>query len=205
MTYNLFREHEGIGYQTPAEKANVNAPFKQWEDVAKQHPPAEEQPKTDERNATAELSDARLRDETTARGNVTFVPDPTRRIRPKGETDTDDPDDEWPPSGDTVKRWRPEMPELAEQKPADRKTVSRLPLPPRQGKPKTPTVKVAAVTPKSSKPKSHPFLRPSEQKQENSGKKRRTGKRLHQYAKARKAHQNQGRKSSKPVLLLGRK
>ena len=46
LTYNLFREHEGIGYQTPAEKANVNAPFKQWEDVAKQHPPAEEQPKT---------------------------------------------------------------------------------------------------------------------------------------------------------------
>ena len=132
LTYNLFREHEGIAYQTPAKMAKVNAPFQQWEDVVKQHAPAEEQPKTGERNATAELSDARLRDESSARDNVTFVPDPTRRRRPKGETDTDDPDEEWPPSGDTVKRWRPEMPDLAEQEPTDRKSVVLLPP---QGKP----------------------------------------------------------------------
>ena len=205
LTYNLFREHEGIDYQTPAGKANVNAPFQQWEDVVKQHPPSEEQPKTGERNATAELSDARLRDEKTARGNVTFVPDPTRRIRPKGETDTDDPDDEWPPSRDAVKRWRPEMPESDDPEPAERKSVTRLPLPPRQGKPKFPTARVAAVTPKPSTTKRHPFLRPSEQKQEQVGKKQGSGKRPHQYAKARKAHQRQGRKASKPVLLLGRK
>ena len=182
--------------------AHVNAPFQQWEDVVKQHAPAEEQPKTGERNATADLSDARLRDKTTVPGNVTFVPDPTRRRRPKGETDADDPDEEWPPSGDTVKRWRPAMPELAEQEPADRKSVVRLPP---QGKAKTPTVKVAAMTPKASKAKRHPFLRPVEQKQEQASKKRRTGKRPHQYAKVRKAHQQQGRKASKPVLLLGRK
>ena len=191
LTYNLFREHEGIDYQTPAEMAKVNAPFQQWEDVAMQYPPAEEHPKTGKRNATAELSDARLRDETTARDNVTFVPDPTRRRRPKGETDTDDPDEEWPPSGDTVKRWRPAMPESAEQGPAGRKSVVRLPPP---GKGNSPTVKVAAITPKSSTAKRHPFLRPSEQKQEQASKKRRTGKRPHQYAKARKAHQQQGRK-----------
>ena len=220
LTYNLFREYEGIDYQTPAGKANVNAPFQQWEDVVKQHPPSEEQPKTGERNGTAELSDARLRDEETARGNVTFLPDPTRRIRPKGETDTDDPDDEWPPSRDAVKRWRPEMPESDDPEPAERKSVTRLPLPPRQGKPKFPTARVAAVTPKPAATKRHPFLRPSEQKQEQVGKEQvgkeqvgkeqvgkeqGSGKRPHQYAKARKAHQRQGRKASKHVLLLGRK
>ena len=205
LTYNLFREHEGIDYQTPGEEARVNAPFTEWEDVVQQLPPADEQPRTGERDAAAELSDAKLRDERDARGNVTFVPDPTRRRRPKGETDTDDPDEEWPPSGDTVKRWRPAMPRPDEQEPADRKSVTRLPLPPRQGKAKSPTVKVAASTPKPSTTKRHPFLRPSEQKQEQAGKKRRTGKQTHQYAKARKAHQQQGRKASKPVLLLGRK
>ena len=185
MTYNLFREHEGIDYLTPGEKAHVNAPFTEWEDVVKQSPPDGERRRTSERNAAAELSDARLRDEATARGNITFVPDPTRRRRPKGETDSDDPDEEWPPSPDTVKRWRPEMPELAELAPADHKSVVRLPPTPRSQQ-KSPSVKVAAITPKAQKSKRHPFLRPSEQKQKRAGKAK-GRKRPHSYTKLRQA------------------
>lgn len=34
LQYNLFREHEGLGYRTPGEAANVNPPFSEWSDVA---------------------------------------------------------------------------------------------------------------------------------------------------------------------------
>ena len=191
LTYNLFREHEGIDNQTPGEMAKVKAPFKQWEDVVKQHPPAEEQPKTERRNAAAELSDARLRDETTAGPNVHFVPDPTRRRRPKGETDSDDPDEEWPPSGQTVTRWHEASP--APDSGGKRMTVAQLPLPPRE-RPKRAAAKVAAVKPK-----------PARQADNEKAKPKRKSKRPHQYAKARKEHQNQGRKSAKPVLVLGQR
>ena len=33
ITYNLFREHEGIDYKTPGEVAQVDAPFSEWADV----------------------------------------------------------------------------------------------------------------------------------------------------------------------------
>ena len=33
LTYNLFREHESLGFDTPAERAKVNPPFAEWEDV----------------------------------------------------------------------------------------------------------------------------------------------------------------------------
>ena len=191
LTYNLFREHEGIDGQTPGEMAKVKAPFKQWEDVVKQHPPAEEQPNTERRNTAAELSNARLRDEETAGPNVHFVPDTTRRRRPKGETDSDDPDEEWPPSRQTVTRWRETSP--APDSGGTRKTVARLPLPPRE-KPKRDTGKVAAVKPK-----------PARDAEKEKAKPKRKSKRPHQYARARKEHQNQGRKSSKPVLVLGRR
>ena len=91
----------------------------------------------------------------------------------------------------------PEMPKLSE-----RIAVSKLPARPR---PKTATVKAAAIASKPASSKRHPFLRPSEQQQEKAGKPRKTGKKQHRYAKARKAHQQQGRKTSKPVLLLGRR
>ena len=90
LQYNLFREHEGVDYQTPGEMAHVNAPFSEWEDVVRQSP-GDDRPRTRERDAAAELSDARHRDESTARPNVHFVPDPTQRSRPKDE------DEDWPP------------------------------------------------------------------------------------------------------------
>ncbi len=33
LTYNLFREHESLGFDTPGQRAKVNAPFAEWEDV----------------------------------------------------------------------------------------------------------------------------------------------------------------------------
>ena len=35
ITYNLFREHEGIHYVTPAKRASVNPPFTEWAGVVK--------------------------------------------------------------------------------------------------------------------------------------------------------------------------
>ena len=35
INYNLFRPHEGLGGRTPAEVAQVNAPFGEWSDFAK--------------------------------------------------------------------------------------------------------------------------------------------------------------------------
>ena len=39
LTYNLFREHEGIGGRTPAEKAKLDVPFKTWADVVEARGP----------------------------------------------------------------------------------------------------------------------------------------------------------------------
>ena len=33
LTYNLFREHESLGFDTPGQRAKVNPPFAEWEDV----------------------------------------------------------------------------------------------------------------------------------------------------------------------------
>jgi hypothetical protein len=54
----------------------------------------------------------------------------------------------------------------------------------------------AAMRPKLATPKSHPWLRPDEQKKDTAGKevKTRRGKRKHRCAKARKAHQRLGRR-----------
>ena len=35
LTYNLFREHEGLDYDTPGAVAQVNAPYTEWADVVK--------------------------------------------------------------------------------------------------------------------------------------------------------------------------
>lgn len=35
ITYNLFREHEGLDYKTPGQVAKVDAPFKEWADIVK--------------------------------------------------------------------------------------------------------------------------------------------------------------------------
>ena len=33
LTYNRFRKHESLGFDTLAQRARVNAPFTEWEDV----------------------------------------------------------------------------------------------------------------------------------------------------------------------------
>ena len=45
LTYNLFREHESLGYDTPGKRAKVNAPFTEWEDVVLYQPGAAATPK----------------------------------------------------------------------------------------------------------------------------------------------------------------
>ncbi len=105
INYNLFREHEGIKFQTPAEMAGVNPPFKDWDDVVRVAATgAKGEADTPD---MAEVADRQERHgESTAPPTTHFVPDTARRVRPKGETDTDDPDEEWPPTPATVARWR---------------------------------------------------------------------------------------------------
>ena len=128
LTYNLFREHEGVDYQTPAEMAKVNAPFVEWEDVVKVKPTSE-RTRTGARDAAAELSDARLRDERDARDNVILVPDPTARGRPKGESDSDDPElpSQWPRQQSDG--GKPAMLALDDKAALTHKKVTRLPEP----------------------------------------------------------------------------
>ncbi len=40
LTYNLFREHESLGFDTPGKRAKVNAPFAEGEDVVNYRPGA---------------------------------------------------------------------------------------------------------------------------------------------------------------------
>lgn len=105
INYNLFREHEGVRGQTPAEMAGVNPPFTEWADVVRIAATD-----TGRKGAAPSLADvadsAERHGEATAPPTTHFVPDTTRRLRPKGETDTDDPDEEWPPSRETLERWR---------------------------------------------------------------------------------------------------
>ena len=106
VNYNVMREHEGIKFQTPNEMAGVNPPFTEWADVVRVA--ATDTGKQDTKTQTlAEVADRAERPgPDTAPPTTHFVPDPTRRLRPKGETDTDDPDEEWPPTPATVERWR---------------------------------------------------------------------------------------------------
>lgn len=117
VNYNVMREHEGIEFQTPAEMAGVNPPFTEWADVVRVEATA------DRRRADApdmaEIADrAERHGESTAPPTTHFVPDRTRRVRPKGETDTDDPDDEWPPSPAIVARWREDGADRMHAKPS---------------------------------------------------------------------------------------
>ena len=110
INYNLFREHEGIRGQTPAEMAGVSAPFTEWADVVRVAA-TDTSPKRRGSSAPdmAEVADrSERRGESTAPATTHFVPDPARRVRPKGETDSDDPEEDWPPSPATVARWRSE-------------------------------------------------------------------------------------------------
>ena len=84
INYNLFREHEGVKGQTPAEMAGVNPPFKEWEDVVKD---SAIMGKRQSSPLTPTLADAADRAE---RSGPRIVPDATQRRRPKGETDNDD-------------------------------------------------------------------------------------------------------------------
>ena len=101
INYNLFREHEGIKGQTPAEMAGVSAPFSEWADVVRV---AATDPSRKADKPAPTLSEVADR---TERRNPRIVPDPSQRRRPKGETETDD--EEWPRSDDdteTLERAR---------------------------------------------------------------------------------------------------
>ena len=134
-----------------------------------------------------------FRDERTARGNVILVPDPMARRRPKGESDSDDPElpSQWPRQHNAG--GKPATPDF-DEKGLTHKTVTRLPEPDKATG-KGASVKVAAMRPKLATQKRHPLLRPDEQKPD-TGKASKTsrGKREYRYAKARKAHQRQGRR-----------
>lgn len=107
INYNLFREHEGVDYQTPAEMAGVNPPFTEWADVVRVAATDTDAKRKGDVPDLAEVADrAERHGESTAPPTTHFVEDTTRRVRPKGETDTDDPEEEWPPTPATVAKWR---------------------------------------------------------------------------------------------------
>ena len=94
VNYNLFREHEGIGLQTPAEMAGVNPPFDDWDSVVRHSAVHGRRQPSEPISTMATAADqSPRRGPETAGPNVHFVPDPTLRRRPKGETESDDPDD----------------------------------------------------------------------------------------------------------------
>ena len=117
INYNVIREHEGIEFQTPAEMAGVNPPFTEWADVVRVE--ATDTKRKPDKPDMAEVIDRTERHgPATAPPTTRFVPDAERRVRPKGETDTDDPDEEWPPSPATVARWQGDGPERMHAKPS---------------------------------------------------------------------------------------
>ena len=114
VNYNVIREHEGIKFQTPAEMAGVNPPFTEGADVVRVA--ATDTKRKGDAPDMAEVADrAERHGEATAPPTTHFVPDTTRRRRPKGETDTDDPDEEWPA---TVARWQEDGTERMHAKPS---------------------------------------------------------------------------------------
>ena len=117
VNYNLFREHEGIKGQTPSEMAGVNPPFTEWADVVRVA--ATDTKRKADAPDRAEVADrAERHGESTAPPTTHFVPDTGRRVRPKGETDTDDPDEEWPPPPATVAQWQDDGTERMHAKPS---------------------------------------------------------------------------------------
>lgn len=94
VNYNLFREHEGVDYQTPAEMAGVNPPFTEWADIVRNAPALREGNKGRPAPSLAVIADRADRPgPDTAPPTTRFIPDSTARRRPKGETESDDPDD----------------------------------------------------------------------------------------------------------------
>ena len=135
VNYNLFREHEGIKGQTPSEMAGVNPPFTEWADVVRVA--ATDTKRKADAPDRAEVADrAERHGESTAPPTTHFVPDTGRRVRPKGETDTDDPDEEWPPPPATVAQWQDDGTERMHAKPS-----SSVGIRIRQPKPKGKVVK----------------------------------------------------------------
>lgn len=94
LQYNLFSKHEGIDDRTPASMAGVNPPFTEWADVVRHAPTLQ---KGGKRQIVATLADAADKADrhgkNTAPPTTHFVQDPTLRRRPKGETESDDPDE----------------------------------------------------------------------------------------------------------------
>ena len=103
INYNLFREHEGIDYQTPAEMAGVNPPFTEWADVVRVAATAERTHAVPEQ--TPDDKDGPPVPSTTR-----FVPDAEARRRPKGETD----EEPWPPTPAQIAEWRNAKPTAKE-------------------------------------------------------------------------------------------
>ena len=68
LNYNLFREHEGLGFKTPGEAAKVNAPFKEWADIVKRIPATAPMPRVT-RDRLHEQRDVEMKD----RPGVTFL------------------------------------------------------------------------------------------------------------------------------------
>ena len=94
VNYNLFREHEGIKGQTPAEMAGISAPFSEWADVVRVAATDTKREKANPLPTLADVADRADRyGENTAPPTTHFVRDPTLRRRPKGETESDDPDE----------------------------------------------------------------------------------------------------------------
>ena len=115
--------------------AGVNPPFKEWADVVRVA--ATDTKRRADVPDMAEVADrAERHGEATAPPTTHFVPDTTRRRRPKGETDTDDPDEDWPPSLATVARWQEDGTERMHAKPSS-SVGTRI----RQPKPKGKVIK----------------------------------------------------------------
>ena len=94
INYNLFREHEGIKGQTPSEMAGVNPPFTEWADVVRVEATDTNRKSSNPLPTLADVTDrADRHGEQTAPPTTHFVRDPTLRRRPKGETESDDPDE----------------------------------------------------------------------------------------------------------------
>ena len=94
INYNLFREHEGIDFQTPAEMAGINPPFDDWDGVVRDAAVKGRRPRSEPITTLADAADrADRHGENTAPSTTHFVRDPTLRRRPKGETESDDPDE----------------------------------------------------------------------------------------------------------------
>ena len=113
INYNMFREHEGINGQTPAEMAGVTPPFNDWDGVVRNAAVKGRRPPSEPLNTLADVTDrADRHGENTAPPTTHFVRDPRLRRRPKGETESDDPDEyplsrqnPLPPRPSPKRRW----------------------------------------------------------------------------------------------------